>query len=153
MPSFNPAYFLDKACQAKPDSISIHYGEEKFTVAQSVANSSWLRELLQNCGVQSGDRVAIIARNSPYHLWLQIACARIGAILVPLSYRLTSAELRELLSFSTPKICLVDCETALAHDFATLFTPFQVKLKRKAKLLQRCFILMTTQLPKRYGKK
>lgn len=43
-------------------------------------------------GVEPGDRVAHLGYNSPELLELLFACARIGAILVPLNWRLVAAE-------------------------------------------------------------
>lgn len=60
--------------------------------------------LLRKRGVGPRDRVAVIARNSVEQIILQLACARAGAILVALNWRLTAVELRALLD---------DCEPAL----------------------------------------
>jgi fatty-acyl-CoA synthase len=43
-------------------------------------------------GVSKGDRVAILSLNRPDYLVLLYACARLGAILVPLNWRLAVAE-------------------------------------------------------------
>jgi len=44
-------------------------------------------------GVGTGDRVALVAENDPRVLEVQFACMRIGAVLMPLNWRLTVAEL------------------------------------------------------------
>ncbi|WP_028604787.1 AMP-binding protein [Ottowia thiooxydans] len=44
-------------------------------------------------GVQPGERVAIVARNSPAHVLLLFALARLGAIMVPINPELGVAEL------------------------------------------------------------
>src|SRR5438270_13053762 len=43
-------------------------------------------------GVTGGDRVAILSLNRPDYLVLLYACARLGAMLVPLNWRLAAAE-------------------------------------------------------------
>jgi fatty-acyl-CoA synthase len=43
-------------------------------------------------GVHRGDRVAVLALNSPDYLALLYACARLGAMLVPLNWRLAVPE-------------------------------------------------------------
>src|ERR1700749_3258093 len=43
-------------------------------------------------GVTKGDRVAILSLNRPDYLVLLYACARLGAMLVPLNWRLAVAE-------------------------------------------------------------
>lgn len=64
--------------------------------------------LADNLGVGKGDRVAVLAGNHPWVLVLQFACMRIGAIFVPLNFRLAQAEL---------EFFCTDCEPAvLVHD-------------------------------------
>lgn len=51
-------------------------------------------EALRASGVGLGDRVAWIGPNDAMQLMLLAACARIGAVLVPLNWRLSAEELR-----------------------------------------------------------
>ncbi|OPY95262.1 acid--CoA ligase [Bradyrhizobium sacchari] len=50
------------------------------------------RALKSQLGVEKGDRVAILSLNRPDYLVLLYACARLGAILVPLNWRLAVTE-------------------------------------------------------------
>jgi fatty-acyl-CoA synthase len=66
--------------------------------------------LVDELGVARGDRVAVLAANNPWVLILQFACMRIGAMLVPLNFRLAQPEL---------EFCCIDSEPAvLVHDVA-----------------------------------
>jgi fatty-acyl-CoA synthase len=66
--------------------------------------------LAVDLGVRRGDRVAVLAANHSWVLILQFACMRIGAMLVPLNFRLTQPEL---------EFCCADCEpVVLVHDAA-----------------------------------
>src|SRR5689334_21954433 len=47
---------------------------------------------LAEAGVNAGDRVAVLMGNCPEYVELYFACSRIGAIAVPLNYRLTPGE-------------------------------------------------------------
>ena len=49
-------------------------------------------------GVSRGDRVAILSLNRPDYLVSLYACARLGAMLVPLNWRLAVAEQMFILS-------------------------------------------------------
>lgn len=51
---------------------------------------------LRALGVVKGQRVGGLMRNAPEHFEVVLACARIGAIFVPLNPLLTSVELRDL---------------------------------------------------------
>ncbi|KGJ08609.1 acyl-CoA synthetase [Paracoccus versutus] len=59
-------------------------------------------------GVGRGDRVAVLARNSVHQVILQQALMRLGAIFVPLNWRLTRPELGQLLADCTPAILYTD---------------------------------------------
>ena len=60
--------------------------------------------------MQKGDRVAWLGYNRPEMLVLLFALARLGAILVPLNWRLTAAEHRAILADCTPKWIFCDAE-------------------------------------------
>ncbi len=84
---------------------------ERRTYRQWNARANAVAHLLrQRLGVQKGDRVAVLAANSPEYLDLLFAVGKLGAILVPLNWRLTVREL---------EIILRDCApTVLFHDDA-----------------------------------
>ncbi len=72
---------------------------------RAYALATFLRE---QYGIQQGDRVAILAPNSPEYLDVFFACALIGAILVPLNVRLTVRELTTIISDCQPKLLFHD---------------------------------------------
>jgi fatty-acyl-CoA synthase len=59
-------------------------------------------------GVGRGDRVAILSLNRPDYLVLLYACARLGAILVPLNWRLAIAEQAFILSDAAAKVLVLE---------------------------------------------
>lgn len=65
---------------------------------------------MQANGIVKGDRVAVQMPNCPEFFEIQFACSKVGAICLPLNWRLTEAELQYILSDSTP--------TLLIHDSA-----------------------------------
>ncbi len=66
------------------------------------------RALKAVCGVGRGDRVAILSLNRPDYLVLLYACARLGAMLVPLSWRLAVAEQLFILSDASIKVLVLE---------------------------------------------
>src|SRR6478735_7225800 len=54
-------------------------------------------------GVRPGDRVAWLGANHPMHLALLFGLARIGAILLPLNFRLALPEWQRLIADCTPR--------------------------------------------------
>jgi len=63
---------------------------------------------LRSQGVGSGDRVSVMLYNSSLFLELLFGCARIGAIMVPLNYRLVGAELSYMIEHSESAILISD---------------------------------------------
>ncbi len=59
-------------------------------------------------GVQRGDRVAWLGLNHELQLVTLIACARLGAIFMPLNYRLAVAELQQVLRDGQPALLVHD---------------------------------------------
>ncbi len=64
--------------------------------------------LFHRCGVRAGDRVAVLAHNSTDILEIQFACWRVGALFVPLNWRLAPPELEYIVGDAMPKVAIVD---------------------------------------------
>ncbi|GLV53442.1 long-chain-fatty-acid--CoA ligase [Dictyobacter sp. S3.2.2.5] len=64
--------------------------------------------LQQQYHLQQGERVAVVAFNAPEYLDAFFACALLGAILVPLNWRLTVHELGIILNDCQPAVLLYD---------------------------------------------
>ena len=65
--------------------------------------AAWLYDL----GVRARDRVAILADNGIEHLDCCFACWKIGAIHVPLNWRVKAGELQHFLQLTSPKVVFV----------------------------------------------
>ncbi len=94
-----------------PDKVGLVDADtgERFTYRTLNMRARALAALLAgDYGVRQGDRVATLALNAPEYLDAYFACALLGAILVPLNWRLTVRELAGILT---------DCQpVALLHD-------------------------------------
>ena len=80
--------------------------------------AAWLAGKL---GAGSGARVAVLARNHPLQVVLQFACARAGAIFVPLNWRLAQAELAPILADADPALIFHDADFAVPEGRAQHF--------------------------------
>ena len=67
----------------------------------------WTGRLIQS-GVVPGDRVAVLALNRGETLALLFACASSGAMLLPLNWRLSPAELRAQVELARPRVLFAD---------------------------------------------
>lgn len=65
---------------------------------RAAAAAVWLK----NHGVKKGDRIALLSPNHICYFDLFFACGKIGAILVPLNWRLSPYELKGILEDCTP---------------------------------------------------
>ncbi len=66
--------------------------------------------LREKYGVQKGDRVSILAHNSIAYVDLLFGLGKIGAVLAPLNWRLTSRELIYIVNDCQPKVLIVGSE-------------------------------------------
>jgi fatty-acyl-CoA synthase len=62
--------------------------------------------------IVAGDRVAVLAPNTTDTFEVQFACGRLGAIFVPLNWRLANPELRAILGDCAPAMLIYDLEFA-----------------------------------------
>ena len=76
--------------------------------------SSQIASALARLGAASprGARVAVLARNSADLVSLHLACCQVGAVFVPLNWRLSADELQVLVQLAAPLLLIVDGEFA-----------------------------------------
>ena len=72
--------------------------------------------LCEKYGVEKGDRVSILAHNSVAYVDLLFGLAKLGAILAPLNWRLTSRELTYIVNDCQPKVLIVGPEFVSVYD-------------------------------------
>jgi fatty-acyl-CoA synthase len=106
-----------------PDKIALRFEGRSLTYADFAARiAATARALKSQHGVARGDRVAILAANHPDYLVLLYACARLGAMLVPLNWRLAMAEQMFILTDASVKALVVE------QAFADIITPLAATL-------------------------
>jgi fatty-acyl-CoA synthase len=100
---------IERNAAFAPDKVAIHFEGESLTYAAFHARIEQTARVLQaELGVGSGDRVAILSLNRPDYLVLLYACARLGALLVPLNWRLAVAEQLFILSDAGAKVLVLE---------------------------------------------
>ncbi|MGJ9597045.1 class I adenylate-forming enzyme family protein [Actinotignum sp. GS-2025c] len=123
VPVTNVAYLLDRTAFANPDRTCLHYDATTLTVGEARDTTSRLAQLFVQAGVSHGDRVMIVAHNSPYHYLVAVACARIGAVFVPVDARLHPVEIQRLVDFAAPRVLIACAEIGTAGAFTSTGTP------------------------------
>jgi fatty-acyl-CoA synthase len=66
--------------------------------------------MLNELKIKRGDRIAVYSKNRAEYVLLLFACIKIGAVLVPLNFRLTPRELDVLISDAEPVLFLFEKE-------------------------------------------
>ncbi len=89
----------------------------RYTFAQLNERANRAANFLQDkYNVQKGDRVSILAHNSVSYVDLLFGLGKIGGILAPLNWRLTSRELTYIVNDCQPKVLIVGPEFVSALD-------------------------------------
>ncbi|CAB3733774.1 class I adenylate-forming enzyme family protein [Paraburkholderia rhynchosiae] len=99
---------LRRAASICPKGLAISSGEEQRTWPELVGRVSALAGALQSSGLQRGDRVATLARNSPRYFELLMAIWWAGGAIVPLNTRLAFEELRHIVEHSDSVLLFSD---------------------------------------------
>jgi len=99
---------LDAPALVNPDGVTITYGGLE-------AMSARYAGILNNLGVNKGDRVAVQVDKSPQAVALYLACLRAGAVYLPLNTAYTPAEVAYFVGDAEPAllVCRPQSEQAL----------------------------------------
>ncbi|MGA6168285.1 AMP-binding protein [Amycolatopsis magusensis] len=92
----------------RPDKPALRYLGNTTTWAQLSRRSRQLAAALAGRGVTEGDRVALLTLNHPWFVESVFAANSLGAMAVPLSFRLAPLELDYILADCTPSAVVVD---------------------------------------------
>jgi fatty-acyl-CoA synthase len=97
------------AAQARlaPDNIAVEDGATRLTYAMLDDATSRAANVLARLGVLPRERVAIVSENRAEYLVLQLACAKLGAILACQNWRLSAPELEYCLNLVSPRVVVV----------------------------------------------
>ncbi len=104
MRSMNVAWWVQRWAELHPDKSALLYEGETITYSDLHRRANRTACWLQEIGIEKGDRVAVILNNCPEFIELYLASARIGAIFVPINFRLTTRELDFILQNCRPRL-------------------------------------------------
>lgn len=121
--------FLDYQSAINSDVPFLVKDNKSLSYLQGQQESIKLAAYLLKKGVTSGDRVAILSKNSIEYILFYYACSRIGAVCVPLNFRLAANEWSFILDNAQAKLLL--CST----EFLPAITPVLKQLNQLEKLI------------------
>lgn len=119
----NLSDLIDRNAAFTPGKPAIRFKGQTLTYADFAARiAAAARALKSRLGIGRGDRVAILSLNHPDYLVLLYACARLGAMLVPLNWRLAVPEQAFILTDASVKALVVE------KEFAAVLAPLKAAL-------------------------
>ena len=98
-----------------PGAVATWFEGRTRTYGELDASTSQLAGgLAASYGVRPGDRVAILDKNSDAYLELILAAAKLGAVMVPINWRLQPPEVAQIVSDAQPRLLVAGAGSALA---------------------------------------
>ncbi len=102
--SMNIAWWVQRWSELHPDKTAIIYEDQRISYLMLHKRANRTSCWLQSLGVEKGDRVAAMLSNCPEFIGLYLACSRLGAVFVPINFRLAEPELEYTLKNSRPRL-------------------------------------------------
>jgi fatty-acyl-CoA synthase len=106
--------WIERHADHAPDAPALRFAGRVLSYAALARDVARAAAALAARGVRRGDRVAFLGLNHPAQIALLFACARLGAIQVPLNWRLAPPELRFILEDAGARLLAATGEHAAA---------------------------------------
>ena len=102
--ALSPMEFAQRARRLYADREAVVDGDLRFTYREFLDRCDCWSSALQEMGIEQGDRVAYIAPNTHSHLEGYYAVPQIGAVLVPINYRLLADDFEYIINHCGAKV-------------------------------------------------
>ncbi len=102
--SMNIAWWVQRWAELTPDKRAIIFEEQIISYQALCRRADRTSCWLQSIGIEKGDRVAVMLNNCLEFFDLFLACSRLGAIFVPINFRITSVELDYFINNCRPRL-------------------------------------------------
>ncbi len=106
----NLSRIAERWAQQTPGRTAFHFAGEDLSYAELWRRTERTTRGLAGLGVARGERIAFLGHNHPDMLALLFAASRLGAILVPLNWRLTVHEHKAILADCSPTVLFFEVE-------------------------------------------
>jgi fatty-acyl-CoA synthase len=162
----NLSSFILAHARRTPDRIALIYGADRISYADFARRIVTIGGWLEARGVGIGDVVAVLMKNSPAFLELAFAVSHIGAVFLPINFRLAGDEVAYILDNGEAKILFVDdalkinargakavevVDAAAQRDASLLFagaSPALMRVRKPGDLFRLMYTSGTTDRPK-----
>jgi len=99
---------LARHAHEQPDAVAFRFGGQSVTWRELEARVGLLADAFARRGVGPGDRVLLLLTNRLEFVEAMFAANRLGAVAVPVNFRLSPAELTYIIGDSDPSIIVVE---------------------------------------------
>jgi fatty-acyl-CoA synthase len=113
--------WIEQHASRAPERPALRFEGNEVSYGELASQIGRIAAALATHGVERGERVAWLGLNSPAMLATLFACARVGAIFMPLNWRLAAPEHREMLQACPPALLIVEqlfADTTAAQQVA-----------------------------------
>ncbi|PLR95289.1 long-chain-fatty-acid--CoA ligase [Bacillus sp. T33-2] len=108
--ALTPLDWKRRAVKYYPQKTAVIDGEKEFTYKEFAERTDRLSAALHNAGIRNGDHVAVMLPNTHYMLECFYGICQLGAVMVPLNYRLSAGDLEYIINHSDAKMLIIDEE-------------------------------------------
>jgi len=108
--SMNIAWWVRRWSELHPQKPAIIFEGAEITYSMLHQRINSASCWLQSLGIEKGDRVAAMMSNCPAFMELYLACSRLGAIFVPINFRLAAPEVDYTLRNCRPRLLVLGGE-------------------------------------------
>ncbi len=119
-----PLEFARRARKLYPNRVAVIEGDSSWSYNDFFNRCDRWSAVLQELGVKKGERVAYLSPNTHGQLESFYAVPQVGAVLVPLNYRLTGDDFVYLINHSGARIVCAD------HDYLTTVDGIRTRLPK-----------------------
>ena len=90
--------YIENHAKNNPNDLAIIFEKKKLSYIELLNNINYISEYIsKTLKAKKGDRIAILSYNRIEFITLFYACAKLGTILVPINWRLTSFEITHII--------------------------------------------------------
>ncbi len=102
--------YLEKWARERPEREAIVYRDRRIDYADYNRQVDRVARGLLELGVQRGDKVGLYIPNHPEFIFAYLACAKLGAAAVPVSWRFAPQEVKYILGHSDSRAVIMETE-------------------------------------------
>jgi fatty-acyl-CoA synthase len=94
----------------RPDAVALVFEDRVTTFRELYHETNRTAHALLAAGLRRGSRVGYLGRESDHYFTIALACAKVGAVVVPVNWRLTPPEVDHILRDSGAELLFVEKE-------------------------------------------